>query len=259
MTELSIAPVFISDISKILQDTWNNRRYKITPSYDGSCLNIGFDGYYVKNYDLKIEDIDNPDLSDSFSRNTIIDFRMLYQGTKSGDYKLSLMGYWRTYILIMEYTQREEKFVWLNDNGQKITCPCSDGKAFELMAPQLHNCVQMHFKSKIEMGLFAFTEESSYEYEPVKPEEEPESESDPKYDDLMYRIKEKAAEQNAMELFKQHPRFQRTARFMELTNRGTPLTDDEWIEVELLWADLCQRQGNPVTPFNRQKIIDSWQ
>jgi hypothetical protein len=156
MTDLVIAPDFIYDVNKLLVDTFYNRRYKINPRHASNHLIIDFEGYFVENYKLTTEDIDNPDLSDDFYRDERIDFGIKYQGAKNSDYKLSICGYWRTEVLSFEYTP--EKSIWLNESYEKIEPPCSDADEFESMAPLLYDYIEMYFKSEIEMGLFTVKE-----------------------------------------------------------------------------------------------------
>jgi hypothetical protein len=87
MTDLPIAPEFLYDINRLLVDNFYNRRYKIRPCYALNSFKIHLEGYFVENYKLKSEDIDNLDLSDSFYRDERIDFWMIYQGTKDGNFE----------------------------------------------------------------------------------------------------------------------------------------------------------------------------
>jgi hypothetical protein len=253
MTELDIKPEFLSDVNEIIESYFSNRRYKLNADYSDctNCLNIEACGYYIEKYELKSEDIDNCELSDDFYREKNIDFRILYEGTKFDGDRLTIRGWWRTEFLSYYYDYyAPEKSKWIDMSLKELSTPCSDGKEFELIAPRLYECIQSYFKEEIEAGLFAYK----------KSEYKDDSEKDPEQELLNSRITDLFFEHKILELYNEYPlpSFQKTAKFIELTTSGKPLTDDEWIEVELLWADLCQRQGMEVAPLNRQKIIDSW-
>jgi hypothetical protein len=251
MIELNITPEFLANIDEILQSCFDNRRYKLNAKYDNycNCLNIEACGYYIEKYDLESKDIDNPELSDCFYREKNIDFRVIYESTKPDNDTLKISGFWRTELLSYYYTPQKTK--WIDFSLKELDTPCSDAQEFESMAPRLCECIQSYFKAEIEAGLFTYK----------KPDYEDDSETDPEYQLLMNRINDSFFEHKVLELYKEypHPPFRNTARFLELTTSGKPLTDAEWIEVELLWTDLCQRQGSSVSPLDRQKIIDSWQ
>ncbi len=248
MIELNITPEFITDIDEILQSYFYNRRYKLNAEYR-NCLNIEACGYYVEKFELESKDIDNIELSNCFYREDNLDFRIIYEGAKSDGDTLRIIGYWRTEILSYYYTPQKTK--WIDLSLKELDTPCSDGKEFESMAPRLYECIQSYFQAEIEAGLFTYKE----------PDYEDDSQTDPKYRLLMNRINDSFFEHKVLGIYQEYPHlpFRNTTKFLELTTSGKPLTDDEWLEVELLWAGLCQRQGRAGSPLNRQKIIDTWE
>jgi hypothetical protein len=253
MTELNITPEFLDDINEIIESYFYNRRYKLDASFSLNSLNIEACGYYIEKYDLTSKDINNPERSDDFYRDKSLDFRILYEGTESDGDTLTILGYWRTEILSYYYTP--EKTRWVDMSLEELSTPCSDGKDFELMAPRLYDCVQSYFKDEIKAGLFAYSKELEYLSDNSDSEEK-----DPELELLNHRITDLFLEHRMLELYRlsPHPRYQKRIKFLELTTSGKPLTDDEWVEAELLWVDFCQSRGNEVTPLDRQKIIDSW-
>jgi hypothetical protein len=253
MTKLDITPEFLADIDEILQSYFYNRRYKLNAAEQNPYifLNIEACGYYVENYQLKSKDIDNPELSDCFERENNIDLWISYEVTESDDETLCIRGWWRTEVLTYYYTPQKSR--WIDCSLQELDTPCSDGKEFELMAPRLYDCIKSYFENEIERSRFTQKELDIHN-------NEEDSEKDPEYELLMNRIHDSFFGHKALELYKKypHPLFRNTTRFLELANSSKPLTDDEWTEIELLWVDLCQRQGRDITPLNRKEIMKSW-
>jgi hypothetical protein len=65
-------------------------------------------------------------------------------------------------------------------------------------------------------------------------------------------------DRNIIALFKENPRYRTLTQFLEIVTKATPLTDDEWKELDIIWEKLCKEKGWSGSDLDREAIMARW-